>query len=117
MIRFESDLIFPPRSISSLGNERGVLWWKLIASVEKEDPGSPDRLAFILFLARLNNCSSCRLDSHRATNGCMVCAKQSLRRFHGPDDELALLFKNAKAEVIGFLNEGHKSFNPKDQRR
>jgi hypothetical protein len=101
----DTDLIFPPRSISPLCNERGTTWQELVAAVEKTGPDSPEQMAFILMMARLNNCPTCNADSYRAIHGCTVCAKQSLKRFHGSDEELTGLFKIARTEVGVFLQK------------
>ena len=101
----ETDLLFPSRGIVSLCNERGVVWWNLVAAVEKAGSDSPEQMAFILMLARLNNCATCNADSHRALHGCSMCAKQSLKRFHGSDEELTGLFEMARTEVSLFVQK------------
>jgi hypothetical protein len=80
-----------------------MLWQELITAVEKTGPDSPDLMAFILMMARLNNCATCNADSYRAIHGCTVCSKQSLKRFHGSDEELTGLFETARSEVSVFL--------------
>jgi hypothetical protein len=101
----DTDLIFPPRGISSLCNERGAEWRDLVLAVEKTGPDSPEQMAFILMMARLNNCATCNADSYRAMHGCTVCAKQSLKRFHGSDEELTGLFETARIEVVVFTQK------------
>jgi hypothetical protein len=101
----DTDLIFPPRGISSLCNERGTTWRNLVTAVEKAGPDSPEQMAFILTMARLNSCATCNADSYRAIHGCLACAKQSLKHFRGMDEELAGLYETAKAEVKVFLTE------------
>jgi len=101
----ETDLLFPSRGIVSLCKERGVVWWNLVAAVENAGSDSPQQMAFILMLVRLNNCATCNADSHRALHGCSVCAKQSLKRFHGSDEELISLFEVARTEVFQFLQK------------
>ncbi len=105
MFNPDTDLIFPPRGISSLSNERGKAWRDLVAAVEETGPDSPEQMAFILMMARLNSCATCNADSYRAIHGCTVCAKQSLKRFHSMDEELTGLYETAKAEVTVFLTE------------
>lgn len=101
----DTDLIFPPRGISPLCKERGTTWQELVAAVEKTGPDSPEQMAFILMMARLNNCATCNADSYRAIHGCTVCAKQSLKRFHDPDEELTRLFETARTEVVMYLQK------------
>jgi hypothetical protein len=105
MYNSDTDFIFPPRGIPSLRNERGAAWRDLVAAVEEKQPDSPEQVAFILLMARLNNCSTCNADSYRAIHGCILCSKQSLKRFHGSDEELAALFETAMVDVSVFLNK------------
>ncbi len=100
----DTDLIFPPRGIPSLCNERGKTWQELVAVVERTGADSPEQMALILMMARLNNCATCNADSYRAIQGCIICSKQSLKRFHGSDEELTGLFETARAEVNMFLH-------------
>jgi hypothetical protein len=101
----DTDLIFPPRCIAPLSNERGTQWRNLVTAVEKTGPDCPEQLAFILMMARINSCATCNADSYRAMHGCTVCARHSLKRFHGSDEELTRLFETAKAEVMVFLQK------------
>ena len=105
MFNPDTDLIFPPRSIPQLSNERGNEWQKLVAAVERTSPDSPEQMAFILMIARLSNCTTCNADSYRAIHGCAACAKQSLKRFHGSDEELSALFEITIGEVVVFLHK------------
>jgi len=103
----DTDLLFPPRGISLLCNERGTTWQELVTAVETTGSDSLEQTAFILMMARLSNCVTCNADSYRAIHGCTVCAKHSLKRFHGSDEELSGLFETARTEVGVFLqNEG-----------
>src|SRR5450759_3784891 len=105
MDKSDTDLIFPPRSIPSLCNERGTAWRDLVTAVEKTGPDSPEKMAFILMMARVNSCATCNADSYRAIHGCTVCAKQALKRFHVSDEELTRLFETARTEVSLFLQK------------
>jgi hypothetical protein len=101
----DTGLIFPPGNISSLSTERGLSWQDLVAAVEKSGPDSPEQMAFLLMMARLNSCASCNADSFRAIHGCAVCGRQSLKRFHGSDKDLSGLYQAAKTEVILYLQK------------
>jgi hypothetical protein len=105
----DTDLIFPPRSISPLNNERSTAWQELVVAVVNSVPDSPEQMAFILMMARLNNCATCSADSYRAIHGCLVCARQSLKRFHGSDNDLIKLFETARTEVGVFLHNEYAS--------
>ena len=95
----DTDLVFPPRAIPALCAERGDVWRDLVTAVENSGQNSMDQTAFILMMARMSTCGTCNSDSYRAMNGCITCARQSLKRFHGSDDELVGMFQTAKAEV------------------
>ena len=96
-------LIFPPGDIPSLASERGPSWQNLVATVEKAGPDSPEQMAFPLMMARLSSCNSCIADSFRAIHGCSACGRQSLKRFHGSDHELAGLYQSARTDVMLYL--------------
>jgi uncharacterized metal-binding protein len=100
-----TELIFPCSGISPLVTERGNIWQELVATVEFSGPDSHDQIAFILMMARLNNCLTCRADSFRALHGCINCSRNTLKRFHGSDDDLAGLYKNARSEVTGLFKD------------
>jgi hypothetical protein len=99
----DTDLIFPPKGISFLSKERSTAWQDLVKAVEETTSDGPDQIAFILMMARLNNCATCNADSYRAIHGCNVCSKQALKRFHGSDLELSELFQAARSEVVLYL--------------
>ena len=99
----DTDLIFPPRVISALSSERSSVWKDLVVLAQNSDSDSPEKVAFILMMARLNNCATCNADSYRAIQGCSTCARQALKRFHGTDEELILLFDAARSEIIRYL--------------
>ena len=101
----DTDLLFPPRAIPPLCDERGAVWRNLVTAVEKSGRDSPDETAFILMMARMNVCDTCNADSYRAMNGCIPCARQSLKRFHGSDDELVEIFQTAKAEIERYMQK------------
>jgi hypothetical protein len=112
----DADLIFSPQGISPLCNERGAAWQDLVTAVEKTGLDSPEQIAFILMMARLNNCATCNADSFRSLHGCILCARQSLKRFRGSDDELTQLFEAAKVEVKEFINKKN-SYKFTDERQ
>ncbi len=101
----DTDILFPPRAIHLLAEERGQVWQSLVQAVETAGPNSLDQTAFILVMARMSACATCNSDSFRAINGCAVCARQSLKRFHGTDQELAELFEAAKDEVERYMQK------------
>jgi len=105
MYTIGTELIFPPRLIPELVDARGPLWRDLVTATVKLADTSPELTALTLMLARLNNCIACNADSYRAIHGCGDCAKQSLKRFRGPDEELLRLYAAARIEVTRFLQK------------
>ena len=106
MYNADTDLLFPPRAIPALQEERGAVWRDLVTGVMEAKPDGLEQTAFVLMMTRLNNCITCNADSYRAMNGCTTCAIQSLKRFHGADEELSGLFHAAKTEVEQYLRTG-----------
>jgi hypothetical protein len=97
------DLIFPPEAIPGLRDERGTHWKALVTELAEADPLQPELVAFVLTMARLNNCATCNADSFRALQGCSQCSRQSLKRYRGTDEQLLRLFKTAKDDVLQHL--------------
>jgi len=95
----DTDLLFPPHAILHLSGERGAVWRDLVTAVGESGQDSLDQTAFILMMARMNVCGTCNSDSYRAMNGCILCTRQSLKRFHGSDADLVEMLQSAKTEV------------------
>jgi hypothetical protein len=100
----DTDLLFPPRVLPALRDLRGMGWQSLVTRVMDSGAESLELMGFVLMMARLNNCGTCNADSYRAMNGCSVCARQSLKRFHESDEVLTKLFEIAKEEVTHYSN-------------
>ena len=100
----DTDLLFPGRVISTLGDQRGETWQGLVARVGEAEPESIEYLAFILMMARLDGCVTCNADSYRAMHGCTACARQTLKRYRGSDEDLAGLYRAARLDVETFLD-------------
>jgi hypothetical protein len=109
----ETDLLFPPHTLPALSDLRGAAWQELVTHVLAAGPDSLEQMAFVLMMARLNNCATCNADSFRAMTGCTTCAKQSLKRFHETDEALVALYHAASAEVEGYLQK-RTILNPGD---
>ncbi len=101
----ETDLLFPPRVLPALRDLRGAAWQELVTGVLAAGPDSLEQMAFVLMMARLNNCATCNADSFRAMTGCTTCAKQSLKRSHETDEALLALYQTARAEVGQYLQK------------
>jgi hypothetical protein len=106
MYNTDTDMLFPPRVIPSLRNLRGEAWRSLIDRVLELEPMDVERLAFVLMMIRLGNCTTCHADSFRALRGCTQCALQTIRRYRGTDQELLNLFADARQEIERYMGKG-----------
>lgn len=110
MYNEDTDLLFPPRVISSLRELRGDDWDKLIENVINAGETDEKRLAFVLLMAKMGGCVSCHSDSYRAIRGCTHCSKQTIRRFRGSDKELLDLFNQALLDITDHLSNSSEIF-------
>lgn len=101
----ETDLLFPPHILPALQDMRGSAWQKLVNDVMSAGPDSLDQVAFVLMMARINNCATCNSHSYRAKNGCTACTKQSLNRTHEADEALLGVFRSTRKEVEQYLHK------------
>jgi len=100
---YETEMMFPPRTVSSLRDLRGKEWQKLVDRVSALPEMHPDTLAFMLMMVRLDGCLKCAADSYRALRGCELCARQTVDRFKGSDRDLIKQFELARKEVLEYL--------------
>jgi hypothetical protein len=105
MYNNDTELLFPPRVIPSLGMLRGEIWRDLVDRVARLEPFDRDRLAFVLLMIRLGGCASCNADSFRAMRGCTQCSRQTVRRFRESDQDLLLLFGQSRLEIDRYLEQ------------
>ncbi len=105
MYNSDTELMFPPRLIPLLRDARGVVWQKFIEQVGAETAAPKDRAAFTLLMVRLGGCQGCSIDSYRGMRGCTACARQTIRRYRGNDEELIEQFFQAQKEIDAYWNE------------
>jgi len=98
-----TELLFPPRLIPLLATLRGKKWQQFIEQISAKAIGDIERKAFVLFMARLAGCMSCHNDTWRAHQGCEQCAKQTIRKFRGTDEDLIALYQASLDELIATL--------------
>jgi hypothetical protein len=101
----DTDLLFPPRILPALADLLDTAWEELINCVIVAGPGSLEQVAFILMMARMNNCVTCNSNSYRAINGCTICTKQSLKHFSDTDETLNEMFHTTREEVKQYLRK------------
>jgi len=104
--RNDAEVLFPVRVIAALPDLRGAKWQQLVEHVMARPERDPDVLAFVLMMIRLDGCLTCHPDSFRALNGCTLCARHSVIRFRGTDDDLIRQWETARDDVRRWLATG-----------
>lgn len=99
----KTEMMFPPRVIPKLRDLRDKEWQNLVNRVVALPEMHPDKLAFMLLMIRLDGCLKCGADSYRALRGCDLCARQTLRRFKGSDQDLLKQFELAQKDLLEYL--------------
>lgn len=105
MYNADTELLFPSRVIPGLQHLRTPQWDQLLAQVSDQGSESPEQMAFVLMMVRQGGCLSCNADSFRAMRGCTQCARQTVRRYKGSDQDLEALFQTTLKEVNAFLQK------------
>ncbi len=105
MYNNDTELLFPPRVMQALVDQRGTEWAALINRVRVMPEDSLDHLAFVLMMTKLNGCLSCNADSFRAMRGCTQCAVINVRRNKSKDQELIKQYEKARSEIERTLNK------------
>lgn len=103
MYNSDTDLMFPPRVIPQLKGLRGDIWKKLVEEIDSPETSLAKKAAFTLMMVRLGGCQGCSVDSFRGMRGCTICAKQTIRRFRGADEDLVNQYQQAQSEVEKYL--------------
>ncbi len=106
MYQKDAEVLFPTRVIASLRSLRTEKWQQLVDHVLGVPENDPDVLAFNLVMIRLDGCLSCQADSFRAMRGCTACARQSILRFKGSDDDLIEMWETARQEILYWMRTG-----------
>lgn len=105
MYNSDTELMFPPRLIPLLRDARGVVWQNFIEQVGAETAAPMARAAFTLLMVRLGGCQGCSIDSYRGMRGCTACARQTIRRYRGNDEDLIEQFNQAQKEIDAYWNK------------
>jgi hypothetical protein len=100
-----TELVFPPRLISTLRELRDQQWAEFIDHILTLEPNHIERVALELLIARWSGCANCQSDSFRAMQGCLSCASQAVRRFRGNDKDLRYLFSEGIYEIEAYINK------------
>ena len=100
MLNPDTELLFPLRIIPNLSDARGEIWKTFIDQMCASNVSKVDQVAFVLMMVRLGGCVACNADSFRAMKGCTHCARQTIRRNRGGDQDLIRLFEQSRQEVL-----------------
>jgi hypothetical protein len=103
MYNSDTELLFPLRVIQTLSNSRGEEWNAYVQKASSADAAVTDQIAFVLLMVRLGGCVTCNADSFRAMKGCSQCARQTIKRFRGSDQELIEQLNQSQKEVAQYL--------------
>jgi hypothetical protein len=106
MYQKDAEVLFPARVIASLQHLRGDKWRELVGRIMRLPENDPEVLAFGLLMIRLSACLTCQSDSYRALRGCTFCARQTVSRFKGSDDDLIAEWERAHADVLDWIHTG-----------
>lgn len=99
-----AEILFPHKSVSSLSGLREAKWRDLAKRVAMLPEDHPESLAFCLMMIRQCGCLDCNPDRYKALMGCSACAKRTVNGYKGPDENLVRAFKQARAEIIRYVN-------------
>jgi hypothetical protein len=95
----DTELLFPSRVVPALRDLRRETWRTLIEHIDEQAPSSLEKKTFVLMMVKLGGCLTCDADAYRAHLGCTECARQTIRRFRGADQELIELYTQARLEI------------------
>jgi hypothetical protein len=99
----DTELIFPSRIIPTLRDLRGEDWQNIVDRANDQSYTALDHLAFVLLMVKLAHCDTCQVDSYRALNGCTLCAKRTIERFQGSDEDLLVLYTESREEIREYI--------------
>lgn len=105
MYNSDTEVLFPSRVIPSLRGLNGEAWKHLVDHVTAPEATPAERHAFVLMMVRACGCVGCNADSFRAMRGCSQCARQTVRRFRGDEQELMDQYRQVVKEVEAFLQK------------
>ncbi|MFV2044301.1 MAG: hypothetical protein ACC700_13855 [Anaerolineales bacterium] len=100
MYQRDTEILFPMRVAPHLRSLRGSMWQAAVDRACNSDDASPEQLALTMVMIRLAGCLTCHPHSYRAIRGCTSCAKASIRRFRGEDQDLENLIDEARVEIL-----------------
>jgi hypothetical protein len=99
MYNSDTEVLFPARVIPTLRPLHGEAWQALVDRLQSGEAEPKELYAFVLMMARMCGCVGCNADSFRAMRGCTQCARQTVRRFRGGDDELLEQYQQMMKDV------------------
>jgi hypothetical protein len=104
MSNLDTEFLFPARVIPELLGIRGDLWHQYILDLVDNEDHFFEKVNFVFLMVRLCGCAGCNADSFRAMRGCTYCAKQTIKRYKGSDEDLLEMLAQGKNEVKKYLD-------------
>ncbi len=101
----DTQMMFPAELIAEIGETRGSRWSEFVSEIEQTSKNSIKRIAFVYMIVRLSGCSTCTMDAFRAMKGCLLCARHTIKRYKGSDEDLIEYYEHAKADVFNFIGK------------
>jgi hypothetical protein len=101
----DTEILFPLRVIPQLKAMRGDDWNQFIDKLSSGDGNDVEKIAFVLMMVKMGGCASCNSDSFRAMRGCTQCARQTIKRYRGSDQELIEQHHGLQKDVELFLKK------------
>lgn len=105
MFNPDTEVLFPMRVIPSLRSLQGEGWRRLVDHVHSGNALPAEKFAFVAMLVRMCGCVGCNADSFRAMRGCTQCARQTVRRYRGGDQEILDQFQQMCKEVETYIQK------------
>jgi hypothetical protein len=103
LFNVDADLLFPLRVLPALKDLRGQTWKAFMFFLLRPQAEYAEQLAFALMMARMGGCAGCDSDSYRAMRGCTACARQTVKRYKGTDEELIAFYNQTLTETLNYL--------------
>jgi hypothetical protein len=101
----DTEILFPLRVIAQLKTMRGDGWNQFIDRVSSAEASMAEKTALVLMMVKMGGCVSCNSDSFRAMRGCTMCARQTIKRYRGSDEELIEQHRLLQKDVEQFLKK------------
>jgi hypothetical protein len=101
----DTELLFPMRVIPQLIDLREQVWKNLVESVVRLPDSETRKIAFSALMVKIAGCTGCNSDSYRAMRGCTQCARVTIKRYKGSDEDLLKLYQENLNEIALYIEK------------